>query len=310
MPRPSPDIDTAPSKPAQRLNAPPSDFPFSDRDYHRIREIAKSRFGLDLGESKRALVYGRLARRLRALGLPDFASYLALIEDADAAESRCLINALTTNVTHFFREEHHFDHLGKHLLPSVLRRPPSDRRVRIWSAGCSSGEEPYSLAMVSREFLDAAATPTLDLKILATDIDSDVLERARTARYDLGRSTHLTPARVAQHFELSPDQGGHAYRVVERTRSLVTFNQLNLLEPWPMRGTFDAIFCRNVMIYFDRATKMALVRRFAELLRPGGLLFLGHSESLVDPVTSLVGRGKTIYQKDPAAPSRKSVERS
>jgi chemotaxis protein methyltransferase CheR len=278
--------------------SPPGEFPFSDRDYRRIREIAKSRFGLDLGESKRALVYGRLARRLRALGLPDFASYLELIEDADAEESHCLINALTTNVTHFFREEHHFDHLDKTFFPSVLARPALDRKVRIWSAGCSSGEEPYSLAMVAREFLDAAAMPALDLKILATDIDSDVLARARKAFYELRRSAQLTPARLAQHFMSAPEHGAHTYQVVERTRNLVTFNQLNLLEPWPMRGPFDAIFCRNVMIYFDRATKMNLVRRFTEYLRPGGFLFLGHSESLVDPVAGLTGCGKTIYQKD------------
>lgn len=279
--------------------SPPAEFPFSDRDYRRIREIAKSRFGLDLGESKRALVYGRLARRLRTLRLPDFATYLELIEDADAEESRCLINALTTNVTHFFREEHHFDHLNKTFFPSVLTRPALDRKVRIWSAGCSTGEEPYSLAMVAREFLDAAAMPALDLKILATDIDSDVLARAHNAFYDLGRSTQLSQARLAKHFVSAPQHGAETHQVAERTRGLVTFNQLNLLEPWPMRGPFDVIFCRNVMIYFDRATKMALVKRFTDYLRPGGFLFLGHSESLVDPVAGLTGCGKTIYQKDP-----------
>ena len=306
MARPSTQTPSLVGQEATSFASPASDFPFSDRDYQRIREIAKGRFGLDLGESKRALVYGRLARRLRALRLPDFATYLELIEDAEAAESRCLINALTTNVTHFFREEHHFDHLVGRFFPSVLQRRPSGRKVRIWSAGCSSGEEAYSLAMVSREFLDRPGTPPVDLKILATDIDSEVLHRARTGVYDIEGSPHLTPARVAQHFAPATGPGFQGHQVVERTRTLVTFNELNLLEPWPMRGLFDVIFCRNVMIYFDRETKTSLVRRFVDYLGPGGLLVLGHSESLVDPVVGLAGCGKTIYQKDGSAPQRAS----
>lgn len=270
------------------------EFPFLPADFRRVQDLIKARAGIDLGSNKESLVYGRLARRLRALNLRDFGAYLTLIEDPGSEEAGRFVNAITTNVTEFFRESHHFDFLARTVLPALWRRTgPGAERVRIWSAGCSTGEEPYSLAMTVRENMPPRAG-AFDIKILATDLDTDVLEHASAGVYASDRVEKIGPARLAKFFERVGEDG---YQVRAELRSLVTFKPLNFMNPWPMQGPFDVIFCRNVVIYFDDATKKNLVQRFGDLLGEGGYLMLGHSESLVGAAPFLASCGRTAYRK-------------
>ena len=276
---------------------PLREFPFSAADFDRVRTLVKERAGIDLGASKRSLVYGRLARRLRVLGVPTFAAYLERVEDADSEEAGRFVNAITTNVTEFFRENHHFEHLARTVLPAIWARTgPSVRRVRLWSAGCSTGEEPYSLAMVVRENPPPASSGSWDIKILATDLDTDVLAEARAGLYRAERLQKVGSARLARFFAPVVGQP-EKYQASDALRSLITFKPLNLLEPWPMQGLFDLIVCRNVVIYFDDPTKRALVQRYHDRLAAGGFLFLGHSESLVGATAGLQPTGRTTYRK-------------
>jgi len=269
------------------------EFDFTEADFRRVRSLIRARTGIELGAHKQSLVYGRLARRIRALRLSTFRDYLELVADDGTDEAGFFVNAITTNVTEFFRENHHFEYLAQTLLPAVWRRAETTgRRVRIWSAGCSTGEEPYSIAMILRENMPAGSS--WNIKILATDLDTDVLAHAREGVYSHDRLGRVSQPRLERHFE--PVEGG-ALRARDALRSLITFNQLNLMEPWPMSGRFDVIFCRNVVIYFDDATKTNLVRRYREALLPNGHLFLGHSESLVSSDLGFEGCGKTIYRR-------------
>lgn len=268
------------------------EFRFSDHDFVILAGLVKARTGISLSENKRELVYARLSRRLRALGLESFKAYRRLLAEPEGErEIALMINAITTNLTSFFREGHHFDFLARNILTPLAETPPPDRRLRIWSAGCSSGEEPYSIAMTMRQ-----AMPRLqgwNARILATDIDSDMVARAAAGVYPEDRIKGI-PETVRRRFL---EVRGGAAAMTEEIRSLITFKQLNLLEEWPMSGPFDVIFCRNVVIYFDRETQLRLFDRFADILKPGGWLFIGHSENLyrVSDRFSLVGR--TIYQR-------------
>jgi chemotaxis protein methyltransferase CheR len=276
-------------------NEPIREFVLSAGDFRRVQALIKARVGIDLGSNKQSLVYGRLARRLRALGMHDFGDYLALVEDPASSEAERFVNAITTNVTEFFRENHHFEFVARTVLPAIWRRTgPGAQRVRFWSAGCSTGEEPYSLAMVLRENPPpASAAGPWDIKILATDLDTDVLAYGRAGIYPAERVERIGAARLKRFFT----RAGAGYQARDDVRSLISFKQLNLMDPWPMQGPFDVILCRNVVIYFDDATKRGLVHRYRQLLGDGGYLLLGHSESMVGSTSGFESCGRTIYRR-------------
>jgi chemotaxis protein methyltransferase CheR len=268
----------------------------ADAEFNFIRDFAMQRAGIEIADYKRNMVRRRLAKRLRALGIKSHEDYCELLRSpAGDKEVQPLINALTTNKTDFFRECHHFDHLSNKVATTWMESgEKSNRRIRIWSAGCSTGQEPYSIAMC----LSQAISPinSWDLKILATDIDTEVLKVARAGIYNTELAGTLPPGfrdRFMERVAGSED----AWRVSSQVRSLITFNQLNLHGPWPMRGPFDAIFCRNVVIYFDKQSQRELFNRFADLLLPGGLLYCGHSESLFGICSRFRIVGKSIYEK-------------
>ena len=274
------------------------DFALSQPEFDRLRELVREHTGIALSEAKRQLVYGRLARRLRALRLDSFGEYIELLEDGDPAELEEFVNAVTTNLTSFFREPHHFEYLASDVLPQIVSRDNGVRRARIWCCAASTGEEPYSIAMVLRE-----AAPMLtgfDMKVLATDLDSAVLATGTTGIYAAERLKTVNGTRASRFFRKGSGAQAGKFRVQDELRNLITFKQLNLMHEWPMRGPFDAIFCRNVIIYFDKDTQRALFERMAALQRPGDYLFLGHSESLyrVSDKYELVGR--TIYRRNDA----------
>lgn len=272
------------------------EFEFHDRDFLALRTLIKELTGISLADSKRELVYGRISRRIRQLGLESFAQYRRLLESESSAELVEFCNAMTTNLTAFFREPHHFEYLREQLLERRREDPRASRRLRIWSAACSSGEEAYSIAMTVCESL-----PDLrrwDVKILATDIDSAILARAEQGLYGPTRVKGLDAGLLHRHFTVDEEQGEPQYRAGADISSLITFKRLNLMHELPMRGPLDAIFCRNVIIYFDKETQKSLFERIARLQRPGDLLFLGHSESLFKVCDDYTLIGKTIYRRN------------
>jgi len=278
-----------------RDTGPVAETRVDDRSFRRIAAIAHTEFGIALGENKRNLVVSRLSRRLRDLRLPDFAAYCRYLDsDAGGLERRQMCSLLTTNVTRFFREAHHFRALAEGVLPPLVERARAGGRVRLWSAGCSSGEEAYSLALTVLQLCPEAARR--DIRILGTDIDPEVIHRGRAGIYDL-RGADIPDALRAAHF--TPDGAGPGtYRVGADLRKLVTLVELNLMGEWPMKRTFDVIFCRNVVIYFDAETQQRLWTRFAAALVPGGMLFVGHSERVAGPAAErLVPAGVTQYRR-------------
>jgi chemotaxis protein methyltransferase CheR len=263
----------------------------TDADFTAIATMLRDSAGIVLSSSKRELMFGRLSRRLRTLGLTSFAEYRSLLDGPDgAAERGEMINALTTNLTSFFREPHHFHFLADEVLP-VLLGPAGSGRLRIWSAACSSGEEPYSIAMILNKALTRGMR--CDARILATDIDTKMVATAREGRYEAARTTGIPPEFV----RLLPRAADGWIEMPATLKQWVTFNPLNLLDPWPMRGKFDAVFCRNVVIYFDKPVQRALFDRIADILTPGGWLFIGHSESLFRVSERFENFGQTIYRK-------------
>ena len=285
-------MDTAVTKPVFAADDGPREFAFSVDDFNALRALVHRVTGISLAENKRNLVYGRLSRRLRALRLGSFAEYRQLLEsNPDGDEMVEFVNAITTNLTSFFREDHHFEYLREKSLGPLTSAKPG-HRFRIWSAGCSTGEEPYSIAMTVCATLGDSMR--VDLKILATDLDSDVLSRAKSGVYSADHVKGISPTQLARYFDTN--QGKHV--VKPSVSRLITFKQLNLMHELPMRGPLDIIFCRNVIIYFDKDTQRSLFRRYARLQRPGDLLFIGHSESMfkVSDAYSLIGR--TIYQRN------------
>ena len=268
------------------------EIPLSDREFDRIRSRLYDAAGISLSEAKRTLVITRLSKVVRACGLQSFEAYLDQLErSASAAEAQDFVNALTTNLTRFWREDHHFTHLVDYVrgLTAVASRQ-ADKRLRIWSAGCSTGQEPYTIALCLLE-----ALPELrrwDFKILATDIDTAVLAKAATGVYP---DSELNGLPVAQQRLFERLDGGHV-AVPRVAMNLVSFKPLNLMAEWPMKGPFDAIFCRNVTIYFDKPTQGEVFARLGRILAPGGFLYIGHSESLGSAAGAFRSMGKTIYQ--------------
>ncbi len=270
------------------------EFEFAEEDFVSLRDLVKSLTGITLASSKSEMVYGRLSRRLRALNLKSFREYRTLLSTTEGEQELAeFVNALTTNLTSFFRESHHFDYLREHLLLPLATRP---RRLRIWSAGCSTGEEPYSIAMTVAETLTLKGCG--DLRILATDLDSDVLETGSRGQYSDDRLRGMATRRRESFFTRRETGDGTRHCVKPELAALITFKQLNLMHELPMKGPLDAIFCRNVVIYFDKETQRRLFAKFARVQRAGDLLFLGHSESLhnVSDAYSLIG--KTVYRRN------------
>jgi chemotaxis protein methyltransferase CheR len=262
----------------------------SDREFSRIKGRVYQVAGISLSDAKRTLVISRLSKIVRALGLPSFDAYVDYLErNGSASDGQDFVNALTTNLTRFYREDHHFEHLRSYI-GGLIAQKPRGSRLRIWSAGCSTGQEPYTIGM---DLL--AAFPELerwDFKILGTDIDTTVIARAMQGIYPENELSGLSAER-ARHLE---KLGDGTIRVPNAVRNLVSFKPLNLIGPWPMKGPFDAIFCRNVAIYFDKPTQGEVFGRFAKLLSPEGFLYIGHSENLGSGGEGFRLVGKTIYQ--------------
>ena len=263
------------------------DFLLTDTDFARIRLLIHQRAGISLSGQKRQMVYSRLSRRLRELGMREFSAYLGFLEaDPRSHEWELFTNALTTNLTAFFREAHHFPLLAEHVRQS-------QQPVTVWCSAASTGEEPYSIAMTLIETLGSRASAC---SVVATDIDTQVLAKAVDGIFTLEQAGKLSPERLKRFF--LKGSGAHAgkVRIRPEVAAMVKFSQLNLLDPkWPLKGLFDAIFCRNVMIYFDKPTQEKILQRFVPLMKPNALLFAGHSENFTFAQQALRLRGQTVY---------------
>jgi len=266
--------------------APEREFPFSAEHFRTISDRIYRFSGIRLPDAKREMVYARLARRLRALGIASFDDYVRFLELEPAEWEHCT-NALTTNVTAFYREEHHFRTLAAHARDHAGGEP-----YRVWSAGCSTGEEPYTIAMCLAETIGETG-----FEVLATDLDTQVLATARDGIYPLASVQKLAPEQQKRFFLRGSGRFDGRARVRPALAARVEFLRVNLMDrEWPVRGGLDAIFCRNVMIYFDKPTQGRLIERFAALLRPQGLFFAGHAESLLDNGRYFRLRGQTVYE--------------
>lgn len=266
------------------------DFEFSDRDFRRVCELIHQRVGIALAPAKRDMVYGRLSRRLRALGIRSFHEYLDRLENEGGDEWQAFTNALTTNLTSFFREPHHFEKLREELQQRAGNAP-----LQLWSCAASTGEEPYSMAITACE---AFGTITPPVRILATDVDTQVLATAAQGVYPLERIANLDPALKRRYFQRGSGPNEGKCRVLPALRSLIEFRPLNLLTPrYDVGGPFDALFCRNVMIYFDKPTQRDILSRLVQHLGEDGLLYTGHSENYLHAADLIQPCGRTLYRR-------------
>jgi len=266
------------------------EFPMSDTDFRYLAGKAYALSGIVLGESKKELVYSRVARRVRALGLGNFNQYCDYLNAHEDQEVNEFLNSITTNLTSFFRESHHFEFLAKTVIPE-WKKLPTSRPIRLWSSACSTGQEAYSMAITLRRNFDVSKH---DIKILATDLDSRVLGVCKKGEYALSDVEQL-PRDYHSCFYKSSERG--QARIKEDFKNLIQFNRLNLLGEWPMKKKFDVIFCRNVVIYFNKESQVELFSRLADALNPGGYLFIGHSENLYGASHLFQSLGRTIYKK-------------
>jgi len=273
------------------------EFDFTQADFDSLRSLVKEHSGITLGEAKRELVYGRVSRRLRVLGLSAFSDYRRMLAGAEGkAEMIEFINAVTTNLTSFFRESHHFDFLRDEYLKQKVADAKGSRRLRIWCSAASTGEEPYSIAISVVEAIPD--WERWDIRILATDLDTNVLQTCVNGVYGDDRVRGMQKSRLDRFFDAVGDRDDRQYRVKPELARMISFRQLNLMHPLPMKGPIDVVFCRNVIIYFDKDTQRALFSRIAPLQRPGDVLILGHSESLLKVSDAWTLMGKTIYRKN------------
>jgi chemotaxis protein methyltransferase CheR len=272
----------------------------SEKDFKFICQFVYDASGIVLGERKREMVYRRLTRITRERQLNSFSDYCQLLRTQPAQEENYFINAITTNLTSFFREKHHFEYLQQHEIPRIIAQEKKskrqNKRLRIWSSASSTGEEPYSIAITLLETMQDQLNGW-DIKVLATDVDSNVLAHGSTGIYANNRIEDLPIAIKKKYFVQGLGGNSKNVKISEKLRDLLTFKQLNLLHDWPMKGPFDVIFCRNVIIYFDKKTQQELFSRYYELLKPGGILILGHSENLGKYQQYFYNEGRTIFRK-------------
>jgi len=266
------------------------EFPMADKDFTTLAAKAYDISGIVLGDHKKDLVYSRIARRIRRLNLSNFSQYCQYLESHPASETSEFLNAITTNLTSFFRESHHFEFLSKVVIPEWKKRGRQEP-IRIWSAACSTGPEPYSIAITLNKNMPIQQ---YDIKILATDLDSNVLKKAREGIYPIEEIEQLPRDYLSSFLRQKNSDMG---KVKEPLRDLIQFNRLNLLGPWPIKHKFDVIFCRNVVIYFNKETQQELFSRLADQLNEGGYLFIGHSETLHGVSDRFIPKGRTIYKK-------------
>ena len=279
------------------------EFVMTAVDFRAIADMIYADAGIALSDSKVPLAYSRLAKRLRALKLTNFSEYCALIKSTAGAEERGnMLAALTTNVTRFFREPHHFDHLAKSILPPALDAAKRGGRVRLWSSACSSGQEPYSMALTLLRLMPDAAR--FDIRILATDIDPNMVQDAKAGIYPAQLAEDI-PVDLRRRWVQDVDGEPGSVEMAPAVRALVEFRTLNLVKAWPMRGPFQAIFCRNVMIYFDAETQSQVCARMAPLLSPDGALYIGHSERVAGPASAILRTdGITTYRRTASVDER------
>jgi chemotaxis protein methyltransferase CheR len=274
------------------------EFHFTKIHFDKLRAIVTAHSGIVLSDAKQNMVYSRLVRRLRQTGINNFDEYCQFLDDSDdsaSSEFTHFINAITTNLTSFFREKHHFEILENIVLPEVFERNKHNKRLRIWSAGCSTGMETYSIAMVVKEFI--ANKPDWDVKILATDLDTNVIETATQGVYDVDKITGVSDQRFNTWFRIGSGENANKAKVSKQLKELISFKQLNLLQPFPFAGPIDIIFCRNVVIYFDKETQRLLFKKFSEIHKNRGYLFIGHSETLYNVSDKYKLLKNTVYQK-------------
>ena len=271
-------------------------YQLSSQNFKFICDYVYDAAGIVLGEAKREMLYRRLTRVIRERKLASFDEYCELLRAQPEQERTYFINAITTNLTSFYREQHHFDYLANHEFPKLLNKNRDSKRIRLWSSASSTGEEPYSLGITTHQSF-APVLNQWDVKILATDIDSNVLATAKEGVYTANRVEGISQEIQQKYFKKGTGANQTKVRVCDDVRSLITFKQLNLLHDWPVKGPFDVIFCRNVIIYFDKPTQQDLFARYYELLAPGGLLMLGHSENLGEYQRYFENVGRTIFRK-------------
>jgi chemotaxis protein methyltransferase CheR len=270
------------------------EFVFTEKDFNRLRKIANAHTGIVVSDDKYDMYYSRLVKRLRKLGLGSFAEYVDYLEQNEATEFTPFIDSITTNLTSFFRENHHFEILQNRIIPELVE-DAGCREIRVWSAGCSTGEEPYSIAITLKEAL--ASYPAVKARIVASDIDTTVLAKAASGIYEDNRVSTVKTPLLKRWFMRGKGSNEGMVRVSHELRNMIEFKQVNLMKDWPIKDKFHIIFCRNVVIYFDRPTKTKLLDRYAEQLVDRGHLILGHSESLHGLTNRFDTIGKTVYKK-------------
>lgn len=266
------------------------EFKYNERNFHFLKEFAKKMTGVTLEDTKQEMVFSRISRLLRKHKIDSFDEYCSKLEVKDSPLLVEFVNAITTHLTYFMREQHHFDFLRETILPNLINNDA--QRIRLWSAGCSTGEEAYGIAFICSELL--ADHPGCDCKILATDVDQMAVERGAKGCYPKESLQQASQQELQKYF----NEKENYYSIKSNIKSFIHFKTHNLMQPnWPMSGPFDVIFCRNVLIYFDRETQLQLINKFASLLSPKGYLILGHSESIMNSAEQLQFLGKTIYQR-------------